>query len=209
MCGRYGIVSSPETLRARFGATNPLPDQKRDWDDLAPPQSAPVIRRQRNTGERRIDLLRWGLTPSFIADPKGGRQPITAPAETVATSGMFRYAFAQQRCLVPADLFYEWREHPDGKRLLAFGPTHDAPFALAGLWEVWEAPNGAVIHSYAIVTVAATAIVNGRSDRMPVILDESDWPKWLGEVKGEVTNLLRPAREGVARVRPGRETMAA
>ena len=67
----------------------------------------PVVRRHPESGERHLDLLRWGLLPRWAKDPKGARQPINARAETVATSPMFREAYAKRRCLVPADAFYE------------------------------------------------------------------------------------------------------
>ena len=209
MCGRYAIVSSSERLQAHFRATNPPPAEGRPWDDVAPLRSAPVVRRRCDTGERGIDLLRWGLSPSFIADPKGGRRPIAAPAETVSTAGLFRYAFARQLCLVPGDFFYELRPAIDGEDLFAIGRADGAPLAFAGLWEAWRAPDDEVIYSYAIITTVASPAMEGLSDRMPVILEEADWPLWLGEVKADVTALLRPPRDGVIRVSPVSEVMAA
>jgi putative SOS response-associated peptidase YedK len=67
------------------------------------------VRRHPETGGRRLSVLRWGLAPYHETDPKGGRRPINARAETVATSGLFRAAFARRRCLMPADAFYEWK----------------------------------------------------------------------------------------------------
>ncbi len=54
--------------------------------------------------------------PHFTKDLKTARKPINARAETVATSGMFRGALAQRRCLVLADAFYEWRAVANGKQ---------------------------------------------------------------------------------------------
>ena len=167
MCARYGLISSPERLKVRFRTTNAPPGEMPTSCDIEPPQLAPVVRLLRGTGERRLDLLRWGLTPSFIADPKGGRQPTTAPAETVANSAMFRYSFGQQRCLVPADFIYDGREAPDGSPPSAVGSSDGAPLALAGVWEAWQPPSGAVVYSYAIITTVAKATTNGRDDRVP------------------------------------------
>ena len=61
------------------------------------------------TGERSLDLIRWGLIPYWCQDPKGGRRPINAKAESVSRRPMFRDAYAQRRCIVPVDGFFEWR----------------------------------------------------------------------------------------------------
>jgi len=83
---------------------------------VAPTQDAMVVRHHPETGERHLDLLKLGLLPYFAKDPVYAKQPISARAETVATSGMFKSAFARRRCLVPADAFYEWKPIEGGKQ---------------------------------------------------------------------------------------------
>jgi putative SOS response-associated peptidase YedK len=98
--------------------------------NLAPTQLAPVVRLHRESGTRHLDLLRWGLLPHFATDPKRQR-PINARAETLATSGMVKAAFARRRCLVPAAAFYEWRKLPEGgKQPYAITRADGAPLAL-------------------------------------------------------------------------------
>jgi putative SOS response-associated peptidase YedK len=82
-----------------------------------------VVRRHPETGERHLDLLRWGLLPHFTKEPAHARRPINGRAETVSTSGMFKGAFAHRRCLVPADAFYEWKIMPGGKQPLRNRPS--------------------------------------------------------------------------------------
>src|SRR5690349_3249548 len=106
MCGRFASFLPAEAIARLFRTVNPLPNLAPSWN-LAPSQDAPVVRRHPKTGERHLDLLRWGLIPYFTQDPKGGRKPINARAETVASSGMFRAAFERRRCLVPAAAFYD------------------------------------------------------------------------------------------------------
>src|SRR5689334_493855 len=115
MCGRFASFLPAEAVARLFRTVNPLPNLAPSWN-LAPSQDAPVVRRHPKTGERHLDLLRWGLIPYFTQDPKGGRKPINARAETVATSGMFRAAFERRRCLVPAVAFYEWKKLPGGAK---------------------------------------------------------------------------------------------
>ncbi len=96
MCGRYVQTLPAEVLRQLFRTSGALPNLAPSWN-VAPTQAAPVVRRHPETGERRLDLLRWGLLPRWAKDPKGTRQPINARAETVATSPMFREACAKRR----------------------------------------------------------------------------------------------------------------
>ena len=115
MCGRFASYLPPDAIRALFSTSGPVPNLAPSWN-VAPTQDAMVIRRHPETGERRLDLLRWGLIPSWTTDLKQARKPINARSETAATSGMFKAALAARHCLVPANAFYEWRTMQDGKQ---------------------------------------------------------------------------------------------
>ena len=199
MCGRFASLLPPEALARLFATTNVLPNVAATWN-LAPSQDAPVVRRQPETGERHLDLLRWGLLPHFTRDPGTARRPINARAETVATSAMFRSAFAARRCLVPAAAFYEWRQA--GREPHAIARADGETMALAGLWEGFRWPDGRVERTFVIVTTAANATLAALHDRMPVVLEATDWPLWLGETEGDAATLLRPAGESVLRAWP-------
>jgi putative SOS response-associated peptidase YedK len=123
---------------------------------------------------------------------------------TVANSGMFRGALTAPRCLVPADAFYEWKAMADGKQPYAIARTDSAPLAFAGLWQGWKSPEGETPRAFTIVTTAANDDMARLHDRMSVILEEDDWPAWLGEAEGDTTpaELLRPAAAGVVRLWP-------
>ena len=163
-----------------FGAVNAIPNVAPTWN-MAPSQPAMVIRRHPETGDRHLDLLRWGLVPRFTKHPKTARKPINAWAETLAGSDLFRGAFARRRALVPATAFYEWRTDAEagGKQPYAIVRTDGQPMAFAGLWEGRRPPNGEVLRTFAIITTAANATMRQLHDRMPVILEHDDWPVWL------------------------------
>ncbi|HET6234386.1 MAG TPA: SOS response-associated peptidase [Acetobacteraceae bacterium] len=112
MCGHYASAQPPEFIARLFRTVNALPNAAPSWN-IAPSQSAMVVRRHPATGERHLDLLQWGLVPHWTKDPPKTKHPVNARAEAGATSGMFRGAFAQLRCLVSADAFYEWKV-PEG-----------------------------------------------------------------------------------------------
>ena len=193
MCGRYASFLPAEALRALFQTVNPTPNWEPTWN-MAPTRNAPVVRLHPETRARHLDLLRWGLVPHWAKDLKSVRQPINARAETAATAPMFRDALARRRCLVPADVFYEWQATDGAKLPFAIARADGQPMAFAGLWEGWRGADGTVLRSYTIVTTTANAPLRPIHERMPVILEHADWPAWLGETEGDPAALLRPSK---------------
>lgn len=179
MCGRFAASRSLEELRRLFGTVNPLPDFAPSWN-VAPGQLAPVVRRHPQSGARHLDLLRWGLLPHWVRAAEASRRPINARWETAASLPMFRDAFARRRCIVPAEAFYEWQATAGGKQPHAIARADGAPLALAGLWESWRGPDGAVLRSFVVLTTAASPALRALHARMPVMLEAADWPGWLG-----------------------------
>jgi putative SOS response-associated peptidase YedK len=182
MCGR--IIQSSEPLRlaiidgldVRDSRMTNLPPRYNG----APSQELLVIRRNPRTGERSLDPLKWGLIPSWCADPKGGRKPINAKAETVATLPMFRDAYRLRRCIVPVDGFFEWRATKGARQPYAVAMRDGAPFGIAGVWENWKSPSGEWIRTFAVITVPANVLLAQIHDRMPAILRPEDYARWLG-----------------------------
>ena len=148
----------------------------------APSQELLIIRENHKTGARSLDLIKWGLIPHWCQDPKGGRKPINAKAETVARLPMFSDAYALRRCIVPVDGFFEWRaiKGARAKQPYAIAMKNGAPFGLAGLWENWRNPNtGQWERSFAIITVPSNELVAQIHDRMPAILEPGSYDCWL------------------------------
>jgi putative SOS response-associated peptidase YedK len=150
MCGRYASFLPPEAVARFFRTTNALPNIGPSWN-VAPSQRATVVRRHPETGERHLDLLKWGLLPFFTKDPVHAKRPINARAETVTTSGMFRSAFARRSCIVPADAFYEWKAIEAGKQPYAIARQDAQPMAFAGLWEGFKWTDGTVPETFTIL----------------------------------------------------------
>lgn len=192
MCGRYAVFLPPEAIAALFRTGGPVPNWAPTWN-MAPTRDAPVVRLHPGTRERRIDLLRWGLLPHWSKVAKFGRQPVNARAESVATTQMFRESYHHRRCLVPADVFYEWQAVGRGKHPWAIARADGQTMAFAGLWEGWRAPDGVVVRTFAIITTEANDTMRPLHARMPAILEPEDWPLWLGEVEGDPATLLHPA----------------
>jgi len=192
VCGRFASFLAAEALRAMFDTVNATPNWEPTWN-MAPTRDAPLIRLHPETRARHLGLLRWGLVPHWAKDPKSVRQPINARAETLATSAMFRDALERRRCLVPADVFYEWQAADGAKLPFAVARADGDPMVFAGLWEGWRGSDGTVIRSFTIVTTNANAVLRPIHERMPVILERAAWPVWLGEEEGDPTAVLRPS----------------
>jgi putative SOS response-associated peptidase YedK len=186
MCGRAKLPEDVSELKL---------DLKIDWDKLgdfkprwnaAPTTDLPVVTAA--NGGRTLELMRWGLIPSWAKDMKIARKTINARANTVDTAPAFRAAWhAGRRCLVIADGYYEWRD--SDRQPFAVALANRGPMTFAGLWESWRAADGTAIRSFTIITTAANELVAAVHDRMPVILASDCWAAWLGEVHAPLDDL--------------------
>jgi putative SOS response-associated peptidase YedK len=206
MCGRYTLRRT-DLARAALSAEF-LPGfeefTERPHYNIAPSQDVAVVRLNRQGG-RVLGLVRWGLIPHW-AKQKPKSRPINARAETVATSSLFRTAFARRRCLVPADGFYEWQTLDTGARqpmLIRF--PDDRLFCFAGVWERWRpSPDTEPIDTCAILTTTANQTMRPIHDRMPVILDPADYDRWLDSQTSleEAAALAKPYPDGTLATTP-------
>ncbi len=166
MCGRYTFIAPAPAIEQRFGArfTDPAPTTY----NAASSQRLPVIT---NAAPGQIQLLSWGLVPSWSRDPASGPKPINARAETLAEKPSFRQLLGRRRCLVLADGFYEWQATPAGKVPHRILLRSEQPFAFAGLWDEWlDRATGELHPTFTIITTAPNALMAGIHNRMPVIL---------------------------------------
>jgi putative SOS response-associated peptidase YedK len=179
MCGRYVISSPPDALRALLGYED-QPNFPARYN-VAPTQPVPIVRLFE--GRRRFALVRWGLIPPWVKDPRVFSLLINARAESVLDKPAFRNAMKRRRCLFPADGFYEWQADgahtPERKRPYFIRRRDRAPLAFAGLWETWMGPNGEEVETAAIVTTTANRALRMLHDRMPVILAPESFELWL------------------------------
>lgn len=194
MCGRVRLSNdySEIKIRLKFGVNAAAPNLEPSWN--IPPTGPMLVATYAAGGERIAQVMRWGLIPWWAKDIKVGISTFNARADTVATKPAFRDAWRRgRRCLVVTNGFYEWRKRD--KQPFAVGMADDDLMVMAGLWDEWKSPGGERIKSCTVITCAANGIVGALHDRMPVILDECDWPKWLGEepaTEDELKALLVP-----------------
>lgn len=193
MCGRFSLTVTADQLLEIF------PDLDIDLVlqpryNIAPSQPIAVIP---NDGQIKLDFYKWGLVPSWSKDVKIGYRMINARAETLGEKPSFRGPYKYRRCLIPADGFYEWVKIEGSKKKLPIyiQMKDKRPFAFAGLWEEWHAPDGSELRSATIITTEPNELVRKIHTRMPVILPQEAYELWLspGDKKpAELQHLLRP-----------------
>jgi putative SOS response-associated peptidase YedK len=178
MCGRYFRRSDKQRIAEAFhlGVFEDLPLEVAPSYNIAPTTMQPVIRNNRDTGEREIIAMRWGMVPNFaksLADFKGF-STINAKAETLLSKPLWRVPFHRRRCLIPADGFYEWKRLDEKtKQPYAFALRSGEPFAFGGVWDAWKDPaTEDWLQSFSIITTdpnELTATVH-EAERPPVDL---------------------------------------
>jgi putative SOS response-associated peptidase YedK len=157
--------------------------------EAAPLENQLVFRRHPETGEPVEGYLRWGLIPHFVA-ARPDVQPIHARAETITEKPTFREAYRKRRCIVPMNIFYQ--KDSIGKRY-AISRTDKALFGVAGIWENWRDPrSGEWERTFATITVPANELVATIHDRMPAILPNEVFPRWLSPDEEDPRDLLCP-----------------
>ena len=186
MCGRYTFITPTPEVEQRFDAQ--FTDEAPTTYNAAPSQRLPVIT---NAAPHQIQLLSWGLVPSWSRDPTGhgpasGPKPINARAETLAEKPSFRQLLDRRRCLVLADSFYEWQATPAGKVPHRILLRDEQPFAFAGLWDEWlDRSTGELRPTFTIITTEPNALMAGIHNRMPVILPgRAAEQAWLNDEAG-------------------------
>jgi len=175
MCGRYAFEPGND-FYDHFDISNRLDYLAKSYT-VSPGQIMPVITRH---SPNQVWLMKWGLIPFWAKDQKIGEKMFNARAESVAQKPAFRRAFTTQRCLVPANGFYEWKQEKDKKVPFFFKIKKRPLFAFAGLYDIWIEPvSGKEIYSYTVITTAPNDLVKPVHDRMPVILTQNNETVWL------------------------------
>lgn len=202
MCGRFATPSGA-AMQKLFRI------EDADWDawlehyNVAPTQTVPMVIQ---TGDRALRLLpaRWGLIPSWWKQPAPPSLTFNARSEEAAEKPTWRGSLRSMRCLMPAMGWYEWCEHEQvrgtsGRKVnqpYYIHSTGDPVIAIAGLWSIWNSPQGAEVVSCALMTKEAATSISAIHHRMPVILAPDDFDAWLSSETNpeDVQSLIQGSR---------------
>lgn len=206
MCGRYAIIDGKRVFTA-FQSLRKVKDTQGAFADLprynaAPMQKLPVIALLDD--EPFVERMQWWLVPHWAKEPKSTFSTFNAKSETIDKSKLFAPYFKGNRCLVPADAFYEWKKRyvkkSEGGREKSFVEKDpicirmkdEQPFMFAGIFSVWkDTEGGNELRSFSILTTEPNTLMSSIHLRMPVILPEIAFDEWLDRGNKDVDSLKR------------------
>ncbi len=177
MCGRFTYYTPPETLINDFFPEGLEVDGHFEPGYNIPPGVGIAMIRTTMNGPLLLTHSHWGFRPVWAGSK--APTPINARAESVATSGYFREAFAHHRCLIPANGWYEWQRTEAGKIPHYITPTdaeRNSAIFFAGIWTPQEGDNTTAC---AIITEPASDQLQHIHDRQPVVLAPDCLADWL------------------------------
>lgn len=201
MCGRFGLEARWQELFEFFDLTRP----KTMGEDMPPryniaPTQPIVTVGIGGDGQREGSLVRWGLVPSWVKDPKEFTLLVNARSETAIEKPSFRTAMRHRRILIPASGFYEWQRFGKGQPSQAFWvrPKAGGIVAFGGLVETWSDTNGSEIDTGCVLTTGSNPSFSEIHHRMPVVIQPADFDRWL-DVKSQeprdVIDLMQPVHD--------------
>jgi len=175
MCGRFGLSYPRAQLIDWYGA-RAMPEYEFRYN--IPPTADIVAIRDDEEGRAGF-LMRWGLIAWWAKDATKAPLLHNARSETITAKPIFKTSFYRRRCIIPASGFFEWQRLADGRKQPYYISSRDGnPLSFAGIWDAARV-EGIRVDSCAIITTDCNALMQPIHDRMPVILQEHDWNKWL------------------------------
>jgi putative SOS response-associated peptidase YedK len=199
MCGRYAQSLNTSELAEEFGigVTTPAEELPSTWN-IAPTNPIYIVRASQTIAEQReLSIASWGIMAHWHQSEAEARasqsHAINARSESIHEKPTFRNAFRTQRCLVPADGYYEWatalgKYSPKQPFYISSSKTRSLP--IAGIWSTWKSMEGEIIQSAAIITREAVGELATIHSRMPVFMERAKWSDWLDPKNREIEDLI-------------------
>jgi len=201
MCGRLSLTCSWSELVQWFNLIPSSPAGKVEIPpryNIAPTQPIIVVRTAERGGNEAM-LVRWGLMPTWVKDPREFTLLINARGETVAEKPSFRSAMRHRRVLIPASGFYEWKRFGKGSnnKSQAFWvrPRQGGTVAFGGLMETWSSADGSEVDTGCIITTDTNESFAPIHHRLPLVIQPRDFERWLDcktQEPRDVADLMKP-----------------
>jgi len=176
MCARFFLFSPDAEIMKLFRMVN-FPRIAPRFN-IAPSQ--PVLAVSNSQHGFDANHFQWGLIPGWSKNLAPGQAMINARSETASSKPAFKNAFRYRRCLIPANGFYEWKRSGNrSKQAMCIQLTDEPLFAMAGIWEQWQGPDGTELETCSVLTTVANTLLENIHPRMPVILRPEQFERWL------------------------------
>ena len=206
MCGRASVITPAALLEQRFNAAFAKAEQLKENVNISAGNKIPVITMDQ---PNHIQMFTLGYTPHWAhkqtfminARAEGSYNQdndtnYTGPAG-IFQKPMFRHAIKSQRCLVLVDAFIEGPKMEKLNKPFLVYPNKDrGPFALAGIYDVWEHPlTGEQHHTVAIITTASNRLTQRIGHhRAPVVLSRKQEEEWLDKdlTNRQLSDIMQP-----------------
>ena len=204
MCGRFNSIASGKDFAEVYGAVF-VGEEIRSNHNVAPTSKIYVLSQKES--QKTVDLMTWGLVPSWSKDKTRSASMINARSETLAERPSFRNLLSKYRCVIPIQGFYEWQvlagdAKKPNKQAHYISRSDGQVMTVAGLRTTWKDSEGTVLETCTIITVEATNKLAEIHHRMPAILERENIETWLDPDQPLPTSLLRVAPDDVVTSEP-------
>ena len=192
MCGRFTLTNDSADLLGLLEIDQPKSDfQWAPSYNIAPTQSSPVLILN---GQRKIQIMRWGLIPYWAKESKSRINIFNARSESIAAKPIFQNLLKSQRCIVLANGYFEWMFGKSVKQPFYINLPKYQILPLAGLWDIWVDERKNKCLSYTIITTESVFQLRDIYNRMPVVINYKDIDKWINpeSKRAEVIKLFKP-----------------
>lgn len=193
MCGRFSLEASWQELFDFYNLVQPrvMGETMPPRYNIAPTQPIVTVGIGAD-GQRHGHLVRWGLVPAWVKDPKAFSLLVNARAETAIEKPSFRHAMRYRRVLIPASGFYEWKRYANKQPSQPYWvrPREGGIVTFGGLMETWSDPNGSEIDTGCIISTAANESFATIHHRLPLVIQPRDFDQWLDHHSQEPRDLM-------------------
>ena len=199
MCGRFALDASWDEILKHFDAVASAQAMEMPPRlNIAPTQ--PIVAVTNGVNGREALLVRWGLIPTWVKEPKDFTTLINARSETATTKPSFKTAMRHRRALIPASGFYEWKRFGKGQKSQPYWvrPKGGGMVAFGGLVETYAHSNGSEMDTGCIMTTAANETFADIHHRLPLVVKPEDFERWLDcktQEPRDVADLLKPVED--------------
>jgi putative SOS response-associated peptidase YedK len=201
MCGRFTLRFDLDRLLNSWDIDQANLEWQSRWN-VSPGQNIPVFVCDSTKGNR-LGLLQWGLIPRWHSTNKPVKPLVNGKRETAHEKASFRHLLARNRCVIPADGWYEWRADDSAKQPYWFHHPEQPILAFAGLYDRWVGPDAVVKHTCTLLTMEAIPSLAHIHHRMPLLLDHREREVWatVESENADIRSILtRPAPDWTNRL---------